>query len=80
MAEIPFFDAWRADVSKVRGVASYQNVPPTCGRVIAAKLCTYVEAQTYLTLEDVYDLDEILMLQNYHDWLASKQREKEGYG
>ena len=48
--------------------------------MIAAKLCTYVEAQTYLTLEDVYDLDEILMLQNYHDWLASKQREKEGYG
>nr|DAF25148.1 MAG TPA: hypothetical protein [Caudoviricetes sp.]DAY81173.1 MAG TPA: hypothetical protein [Caudoviricetes sp.] len=44
-----------------------------CGRCVSSRLCTLREVQTFYSLEDVYDLDEVLMLQNYHDWLATRK-------
>lgn len=51
-----------------------QNLPPSCARVIMARLCTLKEAQTDYSLEDIFNLDEILMVANYHEWLATRKQ------
>lgn len=35
------------------------------------------ELKTAFSLEEAYQLDEILTLKNYHEWLASQQEDKE---
>lgn len=49
------------------------NLPPVCGRAVSSRLASLREVQTYYSLQDVYDLDEVLTLQNYHEWLASRR-------
>jgi hypothetical protein len=56
-------------------VGKLGDFPPVCGRVISGRLCTLIEAQTVYSLADIYALDEILTLQNYHEWLASRKDE-----
>lgn len=60
------------------GVASFANAPKICGTVIAAGLATMTELKTSLTLEDAYQLVEILEVRNYHAWLASQKEKEDG--
>ena len=50
---------------------------PLSGRIVSAGLASLVELKTVLTYEDALNLDEILTLRNYHQWLASKQAREE---
>ena len=66
---------------KIRGTANYINVPPLCARLVEANLATLSELKTTLTLEDAYELDEVLTVKNYHQWLGAylaKQDAKNG--
>lgn len=60
------------------GVASFANAPKICGTVIAAGLATMTELKTSLTLEDAYQLMEIIEVKNYHAWLASQKDDENG--
>jgi hypothetical protein len=46
------------------------------GRLISARLASLAELKTVLTYEDAVNLDEVLLLDNYHKWLAAKQAEE----
>lgn len=59
------------------GVASFANVPRVCGAIIAAGLASMVDLKERLTLEEAYELLEILEVRNYHAWLAAQRLEKE---
>ena len=66
---------------KIRGTASYVNVPTICAGLIEAIIATLVELKNSITLEEAYQLDEILTVKNYHQWLGSflaKQDAKNG--
>lgn len=45
---------------------------PLSGRLISAGLASLAELKTVLTYEDAVNLDEVLLLRNYHQWLAAK--------
>lgn len=62
---------------KVTGLATFANAPRICGTLIAAGMATMSELKGSLTLEEAYQLMEILEVKNYHSWLASQQQEKE---
>ena len=74
--QLPRWAGFRADCEGVRGVASYANIPPLAGRLISARLASLAELKTVLTYEDAVNLDEVLLLDNYHKWLAAKQAEE----
>ena len=79
--ELPFWGSYLTDCMKIRGTASYVNVPPMCARLIEANLAGLVELKNSITLEEAYQLDEILTVKNYHQWLGSflaKQDAKNG--
>ena len=76
--DLPYGQSYRLDCLKVKGAATYKNVPPLCARLIESGLATMRELKTDLSLEEAYQLDEILTLRNYHQWLgAYLQRQKE---
>lgn len=58
-------------------MASFANVPIICGAIVAAGLASMVELKEKLTLEEAYELLEVLELRNYHSWLAQQRLEKE---
>ena len=45
--------------------------------MVAAGLASMVELKEKLTLEEAYELLEVLELRNYHSWLAQQRLEKE---
>ena len=49
---------------------------PLAGRLVSARLASLAELKTVLTYEDAVNLDEVLLLENYHKWLAAKQVEE----
>nr|DAP61787.1 MAG TPA: hypothetical protein [Caudoviricetes sp.] len=53
-------------------------MPPMCGRIITARLATLAELKTTLTFEDAANLDECLLIENYHNWLAQMLGEENG--
>ena len=59
------------------GLATFANAPRICGTLIAAEMATMSELKESLTLEEAYQLMEILEVKNYHAWLASQMQEKE---
>ena len=66
---------------KIRGTASYVNVPPMCARLIEANLASLVELKNSITLEEAYQLDDILTVKNFPHLLGSflaKQDDKNG--
>jgi hypothetical protein len=44
----------------------YRNVPQSIGFVLSSKMATLVELQTVLGMEDVYDLIEVISIDNYN--------------
>ena len=59
------------------GVAGFANVPRVCGALIASDLASLVDLKERLTLEEAYELLEVLEVRNYHSWLAAQRLEKE---
>lgn len=59
------------------GVAGFANIPRVCGALIAADLASMVDLKERLTLEEAYELLEVLEVRNYHSWLAAQRLEKE---
>lgn len=64
----------------MKGLASFANVPKVCGAIVAAGLATYGELKEQRSLEEAYELLEILEVRNYHAWLAQQRLEKENNG
>lgn len=57
------------------GLAEYVNVPRSIGAVVSARLATYAELGSVLSLEDVYDLLEVMEVDAYNRRLiASRQK------
>ena len=57
------------------GTAEYLNVPPLLGRLVSSGLASLAELQTVYSLEDAMQLDEILKIRTYHEWLATKEND-----
>lgn len=58
----------------MRGIATTSNFSPLFSRLIANNLATLQELQTTMTLEEAYQLDEVLLVENYNKWLAQKSQ------
>ncbi|GAB1824729.1 hypothetical protein [Turicimonas muris] len=58
----------------MRGIATPSNFSPLFSRLIANNLATLQELQTTMTLEEAYQLDEVLLVENYNKWLAQKSQ------
>ena len=43
------------------------------GRLVSAGMATLNELQTVYSLQDAMQLDEILKIRTYHEWLATRQ-------
>ena len=61
-------------------MASFANVPKICGALIAAGLASMEELKERRSLEEAYELLEILEVRNYHAWLDQQRLEKESNG
>lgn len=57
------------------GVADYENVTPLIGRLVSGGMASLIELQTVYSLEDAMQLDEILKIKNYHEWLATRKQD-----
>ena len=54
----------------------YPNVDPFIGAIVASGKASLRELKTELTLEDAFDIWEVLMVQNFNEWLAAKKATK----
>ncbi|MDL2315515.1 hypothetical protein LJC59_00330 [Desulfovibrio sp. OttesenSCG-928-A18] len=52
------------------GYADYANVPSIIGIIVARRLATLHELQTVYSYRDALDMAEIIVVQNYNEWLA----------
>lgn len=50
----------------------YVNVPRTIGVVLSQKMATLHELQTVYSLEDVYDMIEIIMVDNHNQQILER--------
>lgn len=50
----------------------YRNVPRTIGTVLSHGAATLAELQTVYGLEDLYDLLEIILVDNHNEMVLSK--------
>lgn len=50
----------------------YGNVPRTIGMVLSHKMGTLHEMQTVYGLEDVYDMIEVILVDNHNQQLLEK--------
>ncbi len=46
---------------------NYTNVPPVIGTLVSARVATLAELQTVYGLEDVYNMLEILKVDNHNE-------------
>ncbi len=60
----------------VEGLADYPNVPGVIGQVISCGRATLHELQTVYSLEDVYDLLEIVMVDAHNARIVRADDEK----
>lgn len=49
-------------------------MPRTIGAVVSAKLATLVELQTVLSLQDVYDLLEVIVVDGHNRQIAANKK------
>lgn len=63
------------DLGDGRQYADYANVPPTIGSVISARLATMAEIETVLGMEDIYDLLEIMAVDEHNKRIASRSED-----
>lgn len=54
----------------MRGLASVENVPQEAALVVSRHLATLYELQTIYSWNDMLDLVEIAMTDNYNEWCA----------
>lgn len=73
MERFPYQAQFNLEASRVKGTADFLNVPSLIGRLISGGMASLAELQTVYALEDAMQLDEILRLRNYHDWLATRK-------
>lgn len=59
-------------IDTVPGLADPANVPPTIAAACAKDTGLYARLATDLSLEDLYDLLEIIQVTNYNRWQADK--------
>jgi len=60
-------------------LATYVNVPPIIGSVINSRLATLHELETVYSLEDLYNLYEILIIKTANEQkMIEKARERRG--
>lgn len=57
-----------ADVELLR----YVNVPQSIGSVVSRKLASLVELDSVLGVEDLYNLLEIIAIDNHNQYLVTK--------
>jgi hypothetical protein len=67
--------AYNLAASRVKGTTDFLNVPPLIGRLVSSGMASLAELQTIYSLEDAMQLDEILRLRNYHEWLATRKED-----
>ena len=60
---------------RIDGTAEYLNTPALIGRLVSAGMATLNELQTVYSLQDAMQLDEILKIRTYHEWLATRQND-----
>lgn len=72
MAKLPRASEWRRECASIKGVAEYQNAHPLTGRLVSAGMASLRELSEDYSLEDAMQLDEIVTLRSYHQWLATK--------
>lgn len=53
------------------------NVPPTIGMVVSTGKATMAELATVLSLEDLWDLMEIILVDNHNRELIAERTRKE---
>lgn len=51
----------------------YANLPRAIGTVVSRKMATLFELQTHYGAEDLYNMLEILIVDNYNERVLSKQ-------
>ena len=61
----------------VGGLAEYKNLPASVGTVISARLATLVECQTVLSIEDVYNLIEVLAVDANNRRVMAERSQKD---
>ena len=64
--------------SGTSGTIDYPNVPPDVGFVISGGKATLAELDTILSLEDLWDLIEILNVDAHNARIVRKNRDREG--
>jgi hypothetical protein len=57
----------------IRNYADYINVPPTIGMLISKKVATLNELSTVYGVENMYDMLEIVMVDDHNTALANQE-------
>lgn len=57
-------------------LADYPNVSGVIGALISEKYATLYELQTVYSLEDAYNMADVIKVNNYNAWAQSKESEK----
>jgi hypothetical protein len=60
----------------IRGLVEYANVPRTIGAVVSAGKATLHECQTVYSIEDVYNLLELVAIDRHNIRLAEQQAQE----
>lgn len=50
----------------------YQNIGQVCGTLVAQRLATLQELQTYYSYEDALDMLEAFQVSNYNEYMEMK--------
>lgn len=56
-----------------KGFAEYENVPAVIGTLLAKRMATLHELDTVYGTKDVYDMLEVITVDDYNNALANKQ-------
>jgi 4-diphosphocytidyl-2C-methyl-D-erythritol kinase len=59
----------------VRGLLEYENVPKIVGSVVSHHLATFHELDTVYGTEDLYDMIEIIAVDNHNQRVINKPRD-----
>ena len=54
-------------------MSEYIGVSNLIGVVVSSKLATLIELQTVYSYDDVWDLYEIFVVNNYNEWKANNK-------
>lgn len=68
----------KIDAPEASGLADYPNVSRVIGAVVSAKMATMRELDENYSLEDVYDMLEVVAVDAHNRRIVDKRREWEG--